>query len=153
MRRKDREIAGKSDIEAIIDQSLVVRLGLCDEGIPYIVPMNFGYRDGWLYMHTAREGKKLDLLMKNNRVCFEMDTGHRIVEADRACEWSMKYSSVIGFGRAVIVDDYAEKVKALNVIMYKYSGIEAHEYNEKEVSRVKIIKIEIESMTGKKIGD
>ena len=149
MRRKDREIESKEEIEAIIENALVCRLGMTGENGPYVVPMSFGYKDGFLFFHSAKEGKKLDILKKNDRVCFEMDEVVRIVEAENACDWGMKYKSVIGFGKAFILED-VESIKAgLDAIMAHYSS-RSFDYDEKKLKRTVVVKVEIESMTGKK---
>ena len=148
MIRKDREITSRDEIESIINKAFVCRLAMADENGPYIVPLSFGYREGSLYFHCAKEGRKLDILKKNKRVCFEIDTGQEIVESEKACKWGMKYKSVIGFGNALFIEDMESKKTALNIIMRHYSG-RSFEFEEKEVKRVVIFKVEIESMTGK----
>lgn len=149
MRRKDREIKSKEEIESVIRESLVCRLGMADENGPYIVPLSFGYADGCLFFHSAKEGRKLNILRKNNKVCFEVDMVGEIVRGDKACDWGMKFKSVIGFGNAFIVEDVELKKAALDVIMRHYSA-GSFEYDEKKLDSTVVIKVEIESMTGKK---
>ena len=151
MRRKEKEISDKTIMESIILRSSVCRLALSEDGRPYIVPLCFGYKDNTLYFHSAREGKKLDILRKNKRVCFEFDIDHEIVEADDACGWGMKYQSVIGFGKGSIIDDLEKKRKALDIIMQHYSR-SSYEFPDSKVKKTVIIKVEIEHMTGKKSG-
>ncbi len=151
MRRKEKEILDREEIESIIRKADVCRLGLSDNNIPYIVPLNFGYRDSCLYFHTPKVGKKIDMIKGNNRVCFELDIDHEVVRADNPCDWNMKYQSVIGYGRAFLLEDIDEKRQALDVIIEHYSG-QTGEYAEKLVDRLAVIKVQIESMTGKKAG-
>jgi len=151
MRRKEKEILDREEIESIIRKADVCRLGLSDNNIPYIVPLNFGYRDSCLYFHTPKVGKKIDMIKGNNRVCFELDIDHEVVRADNPCDWNMKYQSVIGYGRAFLLEDIDEKRQALDVIIEDYSG-QTGEYAEKLVDRLAVIKVQIESMTGKKAG-
>ncbi len=73
MRRKDKEITDKRGIEEILRKALVCRVAMCNGESPYCVPMNFCYMNGSLYLHSAKEGKKLEILRRNNRVCFEVD--------------------------------------------------------------------------------
>jgi len=122
---------------------------MADKNGPYIVPLSFGYRDGSLYFHCARKGRKLDILKKDKRVCFEIDTDHEIVESEKACKWGMKYKSVIGMGNVFFIEDMESKKKALDIIMHHYSG-RSVVFEEKEIDRVVIFRIDIESMTGKK---
>ena len=152
MRRKDREIEDKELMESIIRRAPVCRIGLSEYDVPYIVPLTFGYKDNFLYFHSAKEGKKIDLIRKNNNVCFEIDIAHEVVEGKNPCDWSMKYCSVIGFGKAFLVEDHEEKKRALDIIMEHYAGKAPFEYPEKTVNNIAIIKVKIESMTGKKSG-
>ena len=151
MRRKEKEILDREEIESIIRKADVCRLGLSDNNIPYIVPLNFGYRDSCLYFHTPKVGKKIDMIKGNNRVCFELDIDHEVVRAENPCDWNMKYRSVIGYGRAFLLEDIDEKRRALDIIVEHYSG-RLNEYDEKLVNRLAIIKLQVESMTGKKSG-
>ena len=136
-------------MESIINKAFVCRLGMADENGPYIVPLSFGYREGSFYFHCAKKGRKLDILKKDKRVCFEIDTDHEIVESDKACKWGMKYKSVIGMGNAFFIEDMESKKRALDIIMRHYSG-RSFEFEEKEIDRVVIFRVDIESMTGKK---
>ena len=151
MRRKDRAIVELAEIEEIIHQCLVCRLGLADEKQPYIVPLSFGFKNNTLYFHSAPEGKKIQMLRKNSKVCFEFDLDHEVVAGEEACNWGMKYRSVIGFGRASFVEDFQEKKAGLNAIMEHYAG-GTFDYSEAAINNTLVIKVEIESMTGKKSG-
>ncbi len=149
MRRKEKEITDKNEIESIIHKSQVCRLGFVDEGLPYIVPLCFGYRKNTLYFHSAKQGRKIEILRRNPQVCFEFDVDAHIHSGETACAWGMKYRSVIGFGRASFIDDPEEKRKALDIIMTQYAD-GTFEYSEKALGKALVIKVEIESMTGKK---
>ncbi|MDD2573745.1 MAG: pyridoxamine 5'-phosphate oxidase family protein [Bacillota bacterium] len=149
MRRRDKEIIDRALIDIILEAAVVCRIALCEDDRPYIVPMNFAYWDGYLFLHSAGEGKKIDILKKNQNLCFEVDTECEPVPADKPCDWSMKYYSVIGFGRAVLVEGIEEKKKGLDVIVEKYSGKPYTHYTEEMLDRLVVIKVEIENITGK----
>ena len=151
MRREDKEINDVAVIDDILSNAVVCRLGLCAENRPYVVPLCFGYKDDALYFHCASGGKKLDILRKNNNVCFEVDIDYKIINADQPCDWGMKYKSVIGFGKAVFIEDIESKRKALDVIMQQYSK-KSFEYPEKTIKNTAVVKVEIKSMTGKQSG-
>jgi nitroimidazol reductase NimA-like FMN-containing flavoprotein (pyridoxamine 5'-phosphate oxidase superfamily) len=151
MRTKDKEISDGAAIEAIIQKATVCRLGMVDGNKPYIVPLSFGYYDNVLYFHGALKGQKIDILRKNPSVCFEFDLVAEPVESEKACSWSMKYQSVIGFGKAFFVEDSDEKREALSVIMAQYSD-QLFQFPEKMLKATAVIKVEIESMTGKHSG-
>jgi len=151
MRRKEKEITYPPDIEDIVNRSPFCRLAMSDNGVPYVVPLCFGYKDNKFYLHSAREGRKMGILRENNRVCIELDNDCEIQRDNDACSWSMKYRCVIGFGRASIIDDDKEKREAFDVIMDHYSG-SRHRYREKKLEGSIIIKVVIEKMTGKQSG-
>ena len=149
MRRKDREITDIALIEDIIRNSLVCRLGMSRDDQPYIVPLCFAYSNNTLYFHCAGEGLKLEIVQQNPNVCVEFDIDQEVIQGDKPCKWGMKYRSVIGFGKASFVEDLQEKRKGLDAIMKHYSG-RSFEYVESAIESTCIIKVEIESMTGKK---
>lgn len=151
MRRKDREITDIALIEDVIRNSLVCRLGMSRNDQPYVVPLCFAYSDNTLYFHSAGEGLKLEILQQNPNVCFEFDIDHEVVLAEKPCKWSMKYRSVIGFGKSSLVENLEEKKKGLDAIMQQYSD-KSFEYVETAIDSTVIIKVVIESMTGKKSG-
>jgi len=151
MRRKDRKITDQAEIEAVLNEAMVCRIGLADGGEPYIVPVSFGYGDGSISIHSALEGKKIALMEKNPRCCIEADICDRLVKGDRPCEWGMRYRSVIGYGRAAILTDPEEKKHGLNCIMQHYGG-GTYDFSKKDLECVTVIRIPLESVTGKKHG-
>lgn len=149
MRRTDREITDIEEIESIIAAAQVCRLAMVDRNEPYVVPMNFGYRDHTLFFHSALKGRKLDLIRANNHVCFEVDIVDGLKTADAACDWGIRYRSVIGVGRASIVDDPDKKRQALDAIMAHYSD-KSYTYGDEQIRSVAVIRVDIEQMTGKR---
>ncbi|MDR2743267.1 MAG: pyridoxamine 5'-phosphate oxidase family protein [Treponema sp.] len=155
MRRKDREVTGAEELLEIIQECGVCRLGMADNGTPYIVPLNFGYeyRDDtlFLYFHSAREGKKIDLLKENNRVCFEMDCGHKLTPGKDACDYGFNYASVIGLGTVEFIEDETEKIRALNLLMKHQTGEDRDfAYREADLRAVAVYRLRAETLTGKK---
>ena len=148
MRRSQREITDRAEIDAIIRHSQVCRLGLTDGHEPYVVPLCFGYDGEALYFHCARGGRKLDILRRNNRVCFEFDIVEGIIKNTQACGWGMHYRSVIGVGTAYLVEKNDEKIKGLAVIMNQYAD-GRFIFPDDAVSRTAVIKVLIESVSGK----
>ncbi|MFZ2411849.1 MAG: pyridoxamine 5'-phosphate oxidase family protein [Candidatus Methanoperedens sp.] len=151
MRRKDKEIKDIEEIESIIGKSNVCRIALSENNSPYIIPVCFGYKDNCLYFHSANAGKKIDIIKKNNNICFEFDDYSGLLISENPCDWDIKYYSVIGFGKASFIKDFDEKIKALNIIIEHYSD-SSYEFSKKFIDAVTIIKVEIENITGKKSG-
>jgi hypothetical protein len=149
MRRADRRITEPAEIEAILERAAVMRLAMCDGSEPYLVPLSCGYRDGRLYFHSAPEGRKLDLLHRNPQVCFEVSEIGAVRRSGRPCHWGQRYASVIGRGRAVLVEDAAEKRRALERICRNY-GADPAQIGEAGVAGVAVVRIEIAALSGKR---
>jgi nitroimidazol reductase NimA-like FMN-containing flavoprotein (pyridoxamine 5'-phosphate oxidase superfamily) len=152
MRRKEKEITDKTTIESIIIKADVCRLAFADLNVPYMVTMNFGYSGGEnpvLYFHCAHEGRKIDMLMKNNHVCFAMDTDHEIYKGDTACDWGMKFRSIVGYGSLSIVGDNEERKRGLDLIMKHYGGIGATSYSESKLEKTTILQLDVITMSAK----
>jgi nitroimidazol reductase NimA-like FMN-containing flavoprotein (pyridoxamine 5'-phosphate oxidase superfamily) len=154
MRRSEKEITNRREIDAILSKATILRIGLIDHDVPYIVPLNFGYRTNCLYFHSAPLGKKIDLLKKKNTiVCFEVDIDHEIIDKGIACNWTSKYASVIGYGNASFITDPAQKKDALTCIIDHYSPRSSYTFPEKNLKETTVIKIEISQVTGKRSGE
>ena len=133
MRRRNQEIVDPKIIEEILSKTKICRIGMIDEDVPYIVPLNYGYFDHTIYIHSASEGKKIDLLRTNNKVCFEIEYTTEIIKNDVSCEWSAKYRSLIGYGTVEIITDHEKKKHCLDIIMAHHGKTENNVYKEKQV--------------------
>ena len=153
MTRREREVTDLNEIIAILDKCKVLHLGLTDGDEPYVVPMNYGYvmEDGKMtvYLHGARQGKKMDMIRNNPKVFFEMDCDITPFEGDIACRYGITYASVMGRGVATIVEDVEEKKKALSVLM-KTQTEKDFEFEDKMVAFVNVIRIDVASYTAKR---
>jgi len=148
MRRNDREITDRKTIDGIIRRCRVCHLAMCDESQPYVVPLSFGYDGCFLYFHAAREGRKIDIIKRNNRVCFEFDILHDIITSEQACSWGAKYESVIGSGTAEILDTLEAKNDALEWIMRQHrSG--TWDFTEKMLNKTLVLRVQILEISGK----
>lgn len=154
MRRFDREVSELKEILEIINKCDACRIAFSDNNIPYIVPMNFGFKINdeslTLYLHCANEGKKINILKKNPNVCFEMDCSHELITASIACGHSMNYESIIGNSIAEFVKDNEEKKEALNLLMKKYTKKDNYTFDEKMLSRVTVLKLNSFDFTAKR---
>jgi nitroimidazol reductase NimA-like FMN-containing flavoprotein (pyridoxamine 5'-phosphate oxidase superfamily) len=155
MRREDRRIGDVGEVVAVVGSSDVCRIALCDGDTPYIVPMNFGYEyaDGalTLYFHCAVEGRKLDLIRRNPKACFEMDGGHELVSGEEACAFTMEYESVIGSGVISICEEREDKIYALKKIMEKYAPGRDFDYPDKALAMICTLKLEVSEFSGKRL--
>lgn len=153
MLRRDREITVHEDFVRILDQCEVVHVGMHDGEKIYVLPMNFGYvfedEKLVLYLHCGMKGKKLDLLRENPYVFIEMDCEHQLIEGKKACTYGYTYASIMGDGKAEIIEDPQEKIKGMEVLMKTITGKD-FEFNERLVSIVNVIKITLDEYTGKR---
>ena len=153
MRRKDREVTNITEILQVVEKAKVLHLALFDADYPYIIPLHYGYEytDGNLifYMHSAKEGHKLDLIRSNPNVCIELESDVELISGgDIACKYGASFASVIGRGRAELVSDSQEKIRGLSLLMKNQTGREFI-INEEMASTVEIIKAVISEFTAK----
>ena len=149
MRRYNQEIIDKYVIEDILSKSLICRIGMVSDGVSYIVPLNYGYEKNTIYIHSASEGKKIDFLRTNNKVCFEIEDTIEIVKKDISCEWATKYRSLIGHGTVEIITDFEQKKHGLDIIMSQHGKAENNVYKENQIEKMVILKLTIENVSGK----
>lgn len=152
MTKRERQITDQGQIRRILDIAGVLHLGMCVQDEPYVVALNYGYtmEDGklTLYLHSAQRGKKLDMLRANPKVFFEMDCDRAAFEGKLPCQYGMVYSSVMGRGRARIVEDVEEKKRAMSILMKTQTGKD-FEFNDKLVSMVAVVRVDVAEYTAK----
>lgn len=156
------EIRSPERIAEFLDAEHVGRIATIDaDGYPQVIPMNFAYMGGSIYMHSHTRGEKLDNARRNPRVGFEVDRELEFLPsyfedpADASLADTL-YVSVVVKGLCSIVDDRKEKAAALNALMAKYQPEGRYEAIRPEmdvVDHVSIMRVTPESMRGKyKIG-
>ena len=153
MRRKDREVTNINEILQIIEKAKVLHLALFDADYPYIVPLHYGYEYTGesliFYMHSAKEGHKLDLIRSNSNVCIEIESDVELISGgDVACKYGASFASVIGHGHAELVADVQEKIRGLSLLMKNQTGWEFM-INDRMASTVEVIKVVISEFTAK----
>lgn len=151
MKKSNQEIKDKAILEEILSASEVCRLGFMDKNRPYILPFNYGYQDGYIYIHCANEGKKIDLIKQNNHVCIEIEQSSKIEKYEKACKWTTRYRSLIGYGTVEIITDHDQKRQGLDIIMRHNGANTSHNlsYERKLIDSMSVLKVEITEMTGK----
>ena len=154
MRRKDRAITDPAQLQQLLEQCQVMRLGMSGPQGPYVVPLNFGYKIQaasrlQLFFHCAAQGRKIQMIEADTRVCFEIDCDHRLVPGDVPCEYSYRYASVIGFGRARELRDPQEKEAGLSRVMARFAQ-GPYYFDTGVLSRTRVFIIEVEHWAGKR---
>jgi nitroimidazol reductase NimA-like FMN-containing flavoprotein (pyridoxamine 5'-phosphate oxidase superfamily) len=151
---KKRDLTFKPELEAIIKKCESCNLAMVDkDGKPYVLPMNFGLEGDYIYFHSAREGKKVDILNANPEVCISFSTDHQLrwVNEEVACSWGMKYRSVLAYGKVEFIDDYDKKEEALKVIMKNYSDLD-FTFNAPAVNDVLVFRVKVDQLHGRALG-
>ena len=152
MTKRERQVTDPEQILRILDAGKVLHLGLAVNNEPYVVPMNYGYtmEDGklTLYLHSALQGKKLDMMRANPNVFFEIDCDRMPFEGRVPCQYGLVYSSVMGRGTATIVEDVEEKKMAMTHLMKTQTGKD-FTFEDRLVSIVAVIRIDVEAYTAK----
>lgn len=152
MRRKDRAVTQEADLLQILQSCKVCRVAMNTGSYPYIVPMNFGfsYESGTLtlFFHSALEGRKIDLLRADPRVCFEMDCAHSLIISDKACGYGYRFQSIIGEGDMEIVADAEEKMRGLACLMAHQTG-RSFTFSPEDVAAVTVLRLRVRQWTGK----
>ncbi len=156
MRRAEKQIAERARLEEILAQAAVCRLGLAEPGSqgaePYVVPVFFAYRNGKVYVHSADEGRKIEALRRNPRVCVEVDEYRGIYPAEKPCGYTSLFRSVIASGTAVFLEDPQAKREALDLLMEKYAGrrtAPGFEFSDATLRATAVLEITLEQLSGK----
>ena len=153
MRRKDRQVTDPERIRAVIAACGCCRLGLCEDGRAYIVPLDFGFaeQDGryTFYFHSAKEGRKIDLIRERGWASFEMDTGHEAVPDEDACEYTARFQCVMGGGPVTLLETAEEKRAGLNAILGRMDGKDQWEMGEAALEGVCVFRLDAEELTCK----
>ena len=107
MRRAKKEIQTRAIVDNLLNTCPVGRLGtIGNDGYPRIKPLNFVYLNGKIYFHSAKEGEKIDDIIRDNRVIFEIDEPMGYVKSGiNPCSAKYLYRSLMIRGRAAIVDN------------------------------------------------
>jgi hypothetical protein len=141
-------------LRALLDRADACRLAFAVADQPYIVTLNFGYE--WegdfpvLYFHSASQGRKLDMMRANPRVCFQMDAGHELVREERACDWGMRFESLVGYGTLGELPDDVAKRRGLDAILRHYGGDGRGGFAEGLFGATTVLRLEVGEMTGKR---
>lgn len=147
-------ITDKKEIEEIIHHCDVCFIGISErDGSPYVIPMNFGYSDGVIILHSGPEGKHVNLISIDNRICVTFCSDRKLVNQhpDVACSYSMYSKSVVCKGKVTFIEDLMEKEAAMNLTMKNYTD-KTFKYSKPALMNVKIWRVTIEEMTAKAFG-
>lgn len=150
----NREMHSIKEMADVLNRTLVCHVGVTSGDMPYVLPFNFVFENDIIYIHCNNQGKMLDTVAKNNNICISFDCDYEVFfrHENVACSYGMKYRSVIAFGKGTLVNEYDEKVRVMNLFMKKYVKRDDFTYNTPSVNNVRVLKIPIDSKTGKKYG-
>jgi hypothetical protein len=148
MRHPKREIQDKARVEALLKSCTTLQLGLWDGERPYAVTVDFGYADNAVYFHGALAGRKMDCIRSNGLAAFTTVVESELIRAEDGCGYTTHFTSVCGRGRAVILDDPADKARGLDVILTQHGG-PLGGFPEKVLGKTAVVRIDLEELVGK----
>ena len=150
--KRERQVTDPEQIRHILDTGKVLHLGLSVNDEPYVVPMNYGYtmEEGrlTLYLHSAVQGRKLDMMRANPKVFFDIDCDLMPFEGRVPCQYGLVYSSIMGRGTATMVEDVEEKKQAMSLLMKTQTGKD-FTFEDRLVSIVAVVRIDVAEYTAK----
>jgi len=152
MRREDKETTDPRIIDNVLSTASICRLAMVDRGELCLISVNRGYRDGALYVRSASAGRKIDVLCRHPRVCFEIESSAVITQHAEPCHWGTKARSIVGYGSVEIISDCEKKRHGLDIIMAQHGKTGPNRYDEKQLLAVVILRVAIESITCKQLG-
>jgi nitroimidazol reductase NimA-like FMN-containing flavoprotein (pyridoxamine 5'-phosphate oxidase superfamily) len=154
MRRTDRELTLKDEIVDVLKEGEIIQIAFIDGNEPYIVTLNYGYTLNGdktrIYLHSANEGRKINCIRNNPHVCFEISISDSLVRGEEACNYGMRYRSVLGYGEMKIVENNDEKVLGLNLLMKQYTEKDNWIYNQNMLEKTVVICLEVNKISGKR---
>lgn len=148
MRRKERQLSNEITEKILAGCTNGVLSVIGDDGYPYGVPVSYAYADGKIFFHCAKEGHKVDAIKNNPKVSFTVIAQDDVIPQ----EYGTDFASVIAFGKASFIEDPEEILQSHIHIIEKYSkdyydgGIE---YFNKARAAMRMVRIDIEHLTGK----
>jgi len=153
MRRQEKEITDRAEQEEVLRSAAVLSLALRGPNAPYVVPVCFGLDGEVLYVHSALAGTKIDLLNADHVVGFCACADVSVTTRAEACSSGASGRSVVGTGRARVVQDEQERLRGLDAIMRHYRGDSSEKpvYSPASLSRTAVIAIRIDTLHGKSV--
>ena len=154
-RRKITYLKELIEVEPIIQSCTVCHVAMVDtHNKPYVLPFNFGYSNGVIYLHSAPEGRKIDILKNNPQVSINFTADHDLfhINEDMACSYGMRYKSVLVDGVVEFIDDNEEKVDAFNIFMGNYISDKKFTYSGPSIESVLVLKVKMNEFIGKTYG-
>lgn len=150
MRRKDKQLTEPSQILAIIRQASALHLALSEQNRPYLIPLCFGYDGTHFYFHTAKQGRKIEIIKNNPHCAFELlaEATLKPGSNDNPCSWGFHYQSVIGRGIVKSLEDREAKQHALQMIMRQYAEQE-FSFTDEQLESCLVWAIEVAEIAAK----
>ncbi|MBE6013770.1 MAG: pyridoxamine 5'-phosphate oxidase family protein [Lachnospiraceae bacterium] len=156
MTRRETEITDKTAIESILDTCKYLHLGASIDDMPYVVTLNYGYEwdksDGHLvlYLHTAKKAHLLSIIDKNQNCAFSMECNVEPFFGPIPCRNGMVYESIMGSGKISVLGTTEEKAYGLRRIMKTQTGSDEGAFDERLVSIVGVMRVDVKEMKAKK---
>ncbi|MCE5193793.1 MAG: pyridoxamine 5'-phosphate oxidase family protein [Candidatus Cryosericum sp.] len=153
MRRSECEVTDQGTIEHILQRATVCHVAMVDGGEPYVIPMNCGWDSGHLLLHSAAQGRKIDILRANPHVCVEIEEDVQRITGRTGEDCTENYVTIIGSGTASFVVEPVAKSRDLNIIArHCHAGFPEETFTQETLERVAVIAVSFDWLTCKAKG-
>lgn len=146
MSRTHRLCSDESFLHEVLAEAEVVYVSFAGGDFPYVLPFNFVYFDGAVWIHTGLAGTKFERLAKDPRVGFSL-TAAVAVAPEKTTTF---YKSVCGTGTISVVEDPDLKRAALAALAQRYQAACTLPTPEESLRRTSIWRIAVASLAGKR---
>jgi len=147
-------IEDRKEIDEVIRSCKTCYVAMSDEGMPYVLPLNFGYDGETVILHSAQHGRMWETVKKNPKVCINWTLGEELAWQDVhvGCSYRVKSKSVLVEGTIEFIDDFDEKVACLEKTMAQYDSEREFKFSKPSVVNVGIMKVHIDKIVAKEFG-
>lgn len=146
-------IEKREEIDRIISSCKTCYVAMSDRDHPYVLPMNFALDGDTVILHSAQSGRMWETLLRNPRVCINWTLGEELAwqDAGVGCSYRVKSSSVLAEGEALIVEDYDQKVRCMELLMRQYSDL-PFRFSEPSIVNVGVVRVRVDRFSARKFG-
>jgi nitroimidazol reductase NimA-like FMN-containing flavoprotein (pyridoxamine 5'-phosphate oxidase superfamily) len=152
VREADRAVYDREAAYRILDEGFLCHVGFVADGQPFVIPTSYGRTDDSLYIHGSAASRMLRQMKDGVPVCITVTLLDGLVLARSIFNHSMNYRSVVVLGKATLVDDPDEKIRALRLLsehIIPGRWADSRQPNERELKATSILRVPIEEFSAK----
>jgi len=152
VREADRAVYDREAVYRILDEGFLCHVGFVVDGQPFVIPTSYGRKGDCLYIHGSAASRMLRQIRDGVSVCVTVTLLDGLVLARSIFNHSMNYRSVVILAKGTLVEDTAEKLRALRVLsehILPGRWDEARQPNERELKATSVLRVPIEEFSAK----